>query len=251
MLAKALETCVADAERLVAAGRHEEALQIAENGLKKFPTALRLRNVVQYVRRAGAHKRLAQLKAMVDERKDERAYRELISIYLDLARTDLALEVAQKYVSEFDNTPEAHVHMAEVYLARYFGELFARDAWTAHEHLQRALELDAAALRARGLLALLYYSVGAHRHAANELTELTRLDPANTRFQEFRDELAARSEEQPEGEEDVEILLDRAEETQQLPNDPSVFPGGRRFSVENRGGALSPKLFASAAAGIG
>ena len=33
-LARQLETLVTDAERLVAAGRHEEALQVAETGLK-------------------------------------------------------------------------------------------------------------------------------------------------------------------------------------------------------------------------
>ena len=47
------------------------------------------------------------------------------------------------------------------------------------------------------------------------------------------------------------MLLDDTEDSQELANDPGLFPGGRRFARESRGGALSPKLFAAAAAGIG
>ena len=54
-LARELESTIAEAERLVAAGRFEEAMNVAEGGLRRFPTASRLRSVVQYVRsgRAG------------------------------------------------------------------------------------------------------------------------------------------------------------------------------------------------------
>jgi len=248
-LARELEATVAEAERLVAAGRFEEATQIAENGLKRFPTAVRLRAVIQYVRRVGANKRLAQLKKTIDERKDERAYRELISLHIDLGNRDQALEVAQRFIGEFPDSAEAHIDVGEVYLARYFVELFARDARAAVESLTRALELDGRALRARVLLGLLYWSVGAPNHAGVEIAEVLSLDPANGRLQDFRDQVLPKAA--TEEEEDLEILLDNAEDQQELPNDPSAYPGGRRFVAERQGGALSPKLFAAAAAGIG
>jgi tetratricopeptide (TPR) repeat protein len=233
----------------VAAGRFEEATQVAENGLKRFPTAVRLRAVVQYVRRVGANKRLAQLKKTIDERKDERAYRELISLHIDLGNRDQALEVAQRFLGEFPDSAEAHIDVGEVYLARYFAELFARDARSAFESLERALELDGRALRARVLLGLLYWSIGATRHAGNEIAEVLHIDPANARLQEFRDQVLPKGH--GDEEEDIEVLLDSAEDAQELPNDPSAYPGGRRFVSEQQGGALSPKLFAAAAAGIG
>ena len=225
-LARELESLIAEAERLVAAGRHEEALQVAESGLRRFPGTPRLRSVVQYVRRTGAQKRLQELKTTLDERKDERAYRELIALHLDLGNKDQALEVARGFSEEFPDSPEAHVQLGEVYLARYFNELFARDAWTASECFERALELDPDTIRAHARLALLHYGIGAYQ------TQMVSV---------AGDEM----------EEDIEYLLDYAEDRQEIPNDPAVFPGGKRFSLENQGGALSPKLFASAAAGIG
>jgi tetratricopeptide (TPR) repeat protein len=248
-LARELESLVAEAERLVAAGRHEEALQVAERGLKRFPTAKRLQSVINYIRRVGANKKLSQLKRALEARKDERAYRELIALHLDLGNKDQGLEVANRYASEFPDTAEAHLHLGKVYLARYFGELFARDAWSAIESFARALELEAKAIQAHALLGLLYYAVGALRHCANEVAEVLRLDPGNSRLGTFRTELEATAA--PEAEEDVEYLLDQAEDNQALVNDPRDYPGGSRFTFEQQGGSLSPKLFASAAAGIG
>lgn len=246
-LAKELQTCVAEAERLVAAGRIEEALREAEAGLRKFPSATRLRNVVQFVKRENANKRIVQLKAALDARKDERAYRELTSLYLDLGRLDAAFESAARYAKEFPETPEAHVTLGEVHLARYFGEMFARDAWSAIESFERALQSSRDCIRAHLLLGLLYYAIGAMRASAAALGEVVRLDGANSRIGAFRDEILARAGD----EEDLEALLERAEETHELANDPSVFPGGRRYAAEQQGGALVPKLFAAAAAGIG
>lgn len=248
-LARELESLIAESERLVAAARHEEALQVAERGLKRFPTAARLRAVVQYIRRAGANKRLAQLRRVLDERKDENAYRELISLHLDLGNKTPAFEVANSFVKEFPDSPEAHLNLGKVYLARYFGELFARDAWEAIETLERTLQLDKEAIRAHALLGMLYYAIGAPRHCANELGEVLRLDPTNTRMAEFRTSVMEAAA--PDSEEDVEYLLDYAEDNQEIPNNPADYPGGQRFAYERRGGTLSPKLFAAAAAGIG
>ena len=110
---------------------------------------------------------------------------------------------------------------------------------------------DSPGLRARAqlLLALLYYAIGAPVFCARHLGAAERLDPSIPGLKDFLQQVKTSAGEDPE--EDVEYLLDHAEEHQEVPNDPSVFPGPRRFSLENRGGALSPKLFASAAAGIG
>ena len=43
----------------------------------------------------------ASIKKILDERKDERAYRELIVLHLDLGNKGPALEIAQKYLEEF------------------------------------------------------------------------------------------------------------------------------------------------------
>ena len=47
VLARELESTIAEAERLVAGGRYEEAIQVAEAGLRRFPTAARLRKIVK------------------------------------------------------------------------------------------------------------------------------------------------------------------------------------------------------------
>jgi tetratricopeptide (TPR) repeat protein len=248
-LARELESQVAEAERLVAAGRHEEALHVAEQGLKRFPAAARLRNVVAYVKRAGANRRLTELKRVLDERKDERAYKELISLHLDLKNTDQALEITSTFQEEFPLVADAYVLMGEVYLSRYFGELFARDARSAVEQFEKALELNAETIRAQVLLGVLYFAIGAPRMAAGHAAHALEIDPTNSALAEFKEQLLAVAG--PEGEEDMEFLLDYAEDHQEIPNDPANFPGGKRFSLENSGGAISPKLFAAAAAGVG
>jgi tetratricopeptide (TPR) repeat protein len=248
-LARELESQIAEAERLVAAARYEEALQVAERGLRRFPTASRLRAVIQYIRRANANKRLLQLKQTLAERKDARAYREYISLLIDLGNRDTAFEVANRYVDEFPNNAEAQSLLGKVYLARYFGELFARDAWAAVECFERARELDPESMHPHKLLAMLYYAIGAPRHCVNSIGEVLRIDPTNTRMAEFRGVVLQATE--TDAEEDIEYLLDYAEDHHQIPNNPADFPGGGRFAYEHKGGALSPKLFAAAAAGIG
>jgi len=248
-IARELESVVAEAERLVASGRHEEAMHVAEQGLLRFPAAARLRGVIRYVRRANSKQRLTELKRALEARKDERAYRELTALHLDLGDKDQALEVATAHVGEFPDAADAHVLLAEVFLSRYFGELFARDAWAAIERLERALELNAETLRAHVLLGMLYFSIGAPRTSATALGTALGIDPSNTSLAEFKDALLEAAG--PEGEEDIEYLLDYAQDHQSVPNDPSDFPGGKRFSLEASGGALSPKLFAAAAQGIG
>jgi len=248
-IARELESVVAEAERLVASGRHEEAMHIAEHGLQRFPAAARLRGVIRYVRRANAKQRLTELKRALEASKDERAYRELTALHLDLGDKDQALEVATAHVEEFPDAADAHVLLAEVFLSRYFTELFARDAWAAIERLDRALELDASTLRAHTLLAMLYFAIGAPRASATSIGNTLAIDASNFNLAEFKDALLEAAG--PEGEEDVEYLLDYAQDHQEIPNNPGDFPGGKRFSLEAVGGALSPKLFAAAAQGIG
>jgi len=248
-LARELEGVVTEAERLVAGGRHDEALHVAEQGLLRFPAAARLTGVINYVRRAGAKKRLAELKQTLEERKDERAYKELTALHLDLGNKDQALEVATAHVKEFPDAYDARILLGEVFLSRYFGELFARDAWSALEHFGRALEIDAEAIRAHQLQGMLYFSLGAPRHSAAEIAAVLAIDPDNERLSEFKERLLEIAG--PEGEEDIEFLLDYAQDHQEIPNNPGAFPGGKRFARENVGGALCPKLFAAAAQGIG
>jgi len=248
-LARELESVVTEAERLVASGRHEEAMHVAEQGLQRFPAAARLRGVIRYVRRASSKQRLTELKRALEQRKNERAYKELIKLHLDLGDKDQALEVATAHVNEYPSAPDAHVLLGEVFLTRYFGELFARDAWAAIEPLERAIELNPESLRAHTLLAMLYFAIGAPRTSAASIGAVLSIDSSNASIAEFKDALLESAG--PEGEEDVEYLLDYAQDHQEIPNNPGNFPGGKRFSLESAGGTLAPKLFAAAAQGIG
>ncbi len=60
-LASELQACIREAERLVAGGRLEEALKIAEKGLRSFPTAGRLTNVVRFIQQVGALHKITRL----------------------------------------------------------------------------------------------------------------------------------------------------------------------------------------------
>jgi len=142
-IAHELERYIADAERLVASRRHDEALRVARDALRRFPTSSRLRSVVSFVRREQSNGRISELKQLLQSRREERDYRELASIYLDLNRNDAASEIMQRYCDDFPNSSDAHAQRGEVCLACYFGELFARDAWAAMEHLERAVEVGA------------------------------------------------------------------------------------------------------------
>ena len=159
-LASELQACIREAERLVAGGRLEEALKIAENGLRTFPTAGRLRNVVRFIQQEGALHTITQLKEALTERREEGAYAELALLYLDLHKIDNALETAQTYVEDYPESYEPQELLAQVQLTRYFAEQFARDGWAAIEALEKALELNPDSLRAHRLFATFYFAIG-------------------------------------------------------------------------------------------
>ena len=244
-LASELQASIREAERLVAGGRLEEALKIAERGLRAFPTAGRLTNVVRFIQQEGALHKITRLKEALTERREERAYAELIQLYLDLSKVDSALETAQTYVQDYPESDRPRVLLAQVQLTRYFAEHFARDAWAAHEALQNALEVKPEGLRAQRLLATFYFAIGAMRHCTESIDAILEIEPDEA-LKEFREEVEARAKK----DEDVEWILDDLEEAHALPNDPGLFPGSE-FSLAEVAGAIDAALFADAAAGIG
>ncbi|MEE8104552.1 MAG: tetratricopeptide repeat protein, partial [Planctomycetota bacterium] len=197
--ASGLQTCVRDAERHVAAGRLDDALKVAQRGLQTFPSAERLRNVVQFVQREKALGRLSKLKEKVETDHTPESYCELVELYLELSKTDSALETAQAFVDEHPERADAHAGLGHVQLKRYISENFARDGWSTIESLEKAVELAPDSREAHFRLAVLYFAIGAMGACTSSIDLMLDLEPDDA-LTEFRNEVAARFDE----DEDVE-----------------------------------------------
>jgi len=244
--ASGLQTCVRDAERHVAAGRLDDAFKVAQRGLKTFPSAERLRKVVQFIQREKALAQLSRLKEKLEADRSPNSYSELVELYLELGKSDAALETVQAFVADHPDLPDAHAEAGHVQIKRYLAENFARDGWSAIESLEKAAELAPDYTQAHFRLAVLYFSIGAMGACTASIDKLLDLVPDEA-LTEFRNEVAARFEE----DEDIEWLLDDIEEKHCLANDPGLFPGASVYGLESHGGTIDPELFAAAAAGIG
>ena len=92
-----VSTVVERARRKFASGKLDDAAEIVERGLTRFPDSSNLLDLKLSIRRARAHKTIRRLEDRIERYKDPLAYEELIRLYQDLALPDEARRRAEVY----------------------------------------------------------------------------------------------------------------------------------------------------------
>lgn len=219
------------AERLVACGRVDAALQAADEGLRAFPHSERLAQVRLFAKRSRLAGELRRLRDDVARRPTPAAYGQLAALYRDLEQSDEALEVAREGADRFPLSEACHLLQGEIRLERFLRDRVSRDAVLAEQALQRALRINPRNAAAAALLAELCWAVGDRTACRLHLAVALESPDAAAALHEFARELdAAAPDAGTDDEAGFAELAMLVEERRAFANAPERFPTARRAS---------------------
>lgn len=226
------------AERLIAVGSIDDALEAAEKGLRSFPDSERLASVRLFARRTRFAGQIRRLREDALRRPTPAAWTQLAALYREIGSDDEALEAARECADRFPLHESAHLLQGEIRLERFVEDRIARDAVVAAESLRRAAQLNPREPSAHALLGELCWLVDDLRACRVHLRALLALTPGDRAVQDFLRELGADAEGADEAETSFEERAQRVEESGTLARSPDGFPGaGRRSARTGRAGA--------------
>lgn len=227
-----LDTWVARARQKLASGLFDEAQRLVDRGLAQFPGAQALRETHLTIRRAQARSGLQSLKDQISRHDDPLAHEQLIGLYQEIDMPAEARRAGQAYAQAHPDRDAPHLLLGETLLQAFFEDLQARDAHSAHDHLQRAARLNPEALKPRLLLAELYFCCGADRALTVMTDALARLAPADAVVGPVIE--ACRAVAKAAGKEDLEAAFARVEVEGVLMREPSAWPLRTRRNRDQR-----------------
>ncbi len=208
-------------ERL-AMGRLEDATRVIEAGLERFPGAHSLREVQLAIRRTQARDAMRDLKSRIEADADPIAFEQLIKLYRETEMPAEALRAASQYTAAHPDSDTPHLLLGEMYLGRFFEDVDARSGLHAHQHLRRARQINADALKPLLLLAELYYCVDAPRRLAMVARDLRAIGTGDEHVSSVLETI------EPHSDLDQELRADshfeRIEVDGVFPRDPSTWP---------------------------
>ncbi|MCE9636510.1 MAG: hypothetical protein K8T90_12460 [Planctomycetes bacterium] len=215
------------AERLISAGSVEEALAVAEEGLRAFPDSERLAQVRLFSKRGRLTGQIRRLRDDVLRRPTPVVYTQLAGIYRELGSHDEALQTAQECAERFPLNENPYLIQGEIRLERFLLDVIARDAILAEQALRRVTRINGHNVKAHLLLAELYWLTGAVSACRRHLRSVLTITPTARDVQDFMRQLGQADAQQPEAEEDFEELAKRIEEIGTFANATTEFPGLR------------------------
>jgi tetratricopeptide (TPR) repeat protein len=166
------------AERYLAAGEVDRALETAKKAFDRFPEADRARITYQSIRKlkmqsqiVGLQKKIAQTPAATD-------YEVLANIYYrELGNRDKALDMIREGLGRFPKSEGLHFLDGQIRFDRFHDEFIARDGAKCIEHLGDATRLNPQNYKAWLLLGRLYGELGLTEQARQCCKTLRRLAP--------------------------------------------------------------------------
>lgn len=215
------------AERLISAGAVEDALAVAEEGLRAFPDSERLAQVRLFSKRGRLTSQIRRLRDDVLRRPTPVVYTQLAGIYRELGSHDEALQTAQECADKFPLNENPYLIQGEIRLERFLLDLIARDAILAEQALRRVTRINGHNVKAHLLLAELYWLTGAVSSCRRHLRSVLTITPTARDVQDFMRQLGQSDAQQPETEEEFEELAKRTEELGVFVNAGAGFPGLR------------------------
>jgi hypothetical protein len=195
----------------------ERALQAADDGLLLFPDSADLKKLRTFARRGVDRSRIDELRSRLNKNPTNRLYGELVSILSESGDAGALHATCEEWSVRFPQDTGPWVWLGQFHLQAFYRSIAARDGVEAVSCLERAIGLDSEQVRPRVLLAELLYRIGATQRART-LLDAVPPDGDDTELQNLRQKVAST---RPLGN-DVERLLQSAEENGLLPNAPPI-----------------------------
>jgi hypothetical protein len=162
-------------------GRFRDAVECAREGLKRFPHARELEDILRRSYARPGTGPITTEKAEKGDSPDMIGLCDVVQAYLDFARLEDALRASNELKARFPNEPRAVCVHGLVLKAIFLRDHLSKDGKEALEALRRAVALDPTSFRARYGLAETYSEIGATSQALFHLMlalETQPTDPA-------------------------------------------------------------------------
>ncbi len=185
------------AERYISLGKIRDASRIAKRGLALFPSSERLASISTYLRKDGLKGEISRLKKQAATHPAPAVFNSLAHCYLELGDHERTLAICDECASRYPLNEKPYLVAGEVHAEKFFQHILANDGIEGEALLRRALRLNAQNLKARLILAQLYYAIGALDHFDAELAEIRRLSPDYEDLMIFRTAMEVPAEEDP------------------------------------------------------
>lgn len=193
----------------------ERALQAAEDGLLLFPDSAELKKLRTVARRGVDRARTDELRARIEKNPSNRLYGELVAILAESGDAGSLHATCEEWSVRFPHDAGPFLWLGQSCLQSFYRSLASRDGIEAVAALERAIGLEPKQVRARVLLAELFYRVGATQRART-LLDAVPSEGDDSELQNLRRQVAAARSLGS----DVEELLRSAEDNGLLPNAP-------------------------------
>lgn len=169
-------------EKYAAAGDLIAAADTARQAMKQFPTAEKVQQAYQNVRRIELQGQIQDLtRAITEGRAGAGEFDRLAVIYSqELGNKTKAYEIAREGLAKYKKAAGLHLLCGEIRADRYAEDHLANDWIEARNHLEKAVELSPATTMARLHLAQLFVMVGLTAEAKPIVDKLAAEAPSET-----------------------------------------------------------------------
>lgn len=166
------------AERLLAGGDLERALDVARRGADRFPDSDRSRATYQFIRRQRMQVQIGELQRRIAQNPGPSDFEVLANIhYRELKAHDKALDLIRQGLEKFPQSEGLHFLDGQIRFDRFHEEFIARDGDRCLFHLGEAVRLNPQNYKAWMQLARLNGELGLYDQARACVATLRRIAP--------------------------------------------------------------------------
>lgn len=196
------------AERYLATGDVDKALEAAKQAADRFPDSERARITWQSIRKIKMQAQIVALQKRIAQAPAASDYEVLANIYYrELDHPDKASEVIREGLERFPKSEGLHFLDGSIRFDRFHREFIGRDGGRCIERLREATRLNPQNYKAWLLLVRLYGEIGLHGPAQECVQALRRIAPGDDTV-----ERVARAVAGPAAVEDLDEALRAVEE---------------------------------------
>ncbi|MBI5365451.1 MAG: tetratricopeptide repeat protein [Planctomycetes bacterium] len=199
------------AERCIAFGETEHALEVVRRAVETFPDNDRVLTTYRYIMKSHLQSRILELQRAIDKAPTPAGFTRLAELhYKELGDRDAALEMCRRGIALYPGDESLAMIYGQIRIDRFHEDFQAKDGLQAIEHLARAARINPQNYKALLLLAKVYGEAGAYAHAQEALEQIMRFSPQDDRARGIFDRLAGVAKGST-GSEDVDMMLREVE----------------------------------------
>jgi tetratricopeptide (TPR) repeat protein len=237
------EAFAALAQKHIEDGDLGAAIRTADQGLQTFRGNGKLKDIVLFVKKKQSQDTVKHLRDEIRVKPSPMVYSQLAGIHRELGDIEQALDLLSECTEKFPKDENAFRMLGQIRLENFLQEVIAYDGLHAYRTLRRVQEIAPDDIQGRMLLAQLYFAVGGNALAVKELQAELDRNATALDLKSFLEDLGAAPP--PEGEVNVEALIERCEESGALVNSLKGFPRVKPGIAQRTGSA--PKINVAAA----